>query len=91
MAFIGMDVEAATGNAQTLQSQGVDAIQNVISALDGLVPQLMSNWRGTDATGFESDWNSTHKPNLSTVHQALLEFHTKLTQNIQAQTETSAT
>jgi uncharacterized protein YukE len=91
MAFIGMDVDAATGYASTLQSQGVDAVQSVISALDSLLPQLMDAWKGTDATSFDSDWNSTHKPNLTSVHTALVDFHTKLTQNISQQTETSAT
>jgi uncharacterized protein YukE len=90
MAFIGMDVDAATGHAQTLQNQGVDAIQSIITALDGLLPQIMDAWKGTDATSFDSDWNSSHKPNLSNIHSALVEFHTKLTQNIQQQTETSA-
>lgn len=90
MAIIGMDVEAATGHATSLQTNGIDALHNLITQLDSTVNGLMDAWKGTDAGNFQSDWQSSHKPNLTTIQAALTDFHTKLNQNIQAQVDTSA-
>lgn len=91
MALIGMDVEAANGHSQHLQTQGIDAITNAITSIESVVNGLMDAWKGTDATNFQSDWNSSLKPNLNTVHTSLVDYQTKLKNNIQEQINTSAT
>lgn len=91
MALVGMDTDLATSQAQQLATQGVDAISTLISTLDSLVNQISSNWKGNDSVNFGTEWTSTHRTQLSNVHTALSDFHTKFAQNIQQQIETSAT
>jgi uncharacterized protein YukE len=91
MALVGMDTDLATTQAQQLSTQGVDAIQNLISTLEGLVGQISANWKGTDASNFHNEWSSTHRAQLQQVHTALSDFHTTFTRNIQEQIHTSAT
>lgn len=90
MAFVGMDTDLATSQAATLNSQGVDGVQALISQLDSLVAQISDNWKGTDSANFASEWTSSHRTNLMNVHSALVDFHTRFNQNIQEQIATSA-
>lgn len=71
MAFEGMDVDQVNSIGNQLKSQG-DAIDQVISAINGLVGQLPGIWQGKDATEFESWWNTQHKPAL---HNASVAIH----------------
>jgi uncharacterized protein YukE len=70
MAHVGMDVEAVTGLGHQLQSQA-DAINGVISAVDGIVRQLESVWQGNDARQFAEWWNTQHKPALHNAEEAV--------------------
>lgn len=90
MALVGMDIELAQSQLSQLQNQGVDAVQQLIAQLDGLVNQIESNWKGSDATNFHSEWNGNLKSALNNVHTQLADFHTKFNQNIQDQAATSS-
>jgi uncharacterized protein YukE len=90
MAFEGMDTDLAQSQATQLQSQGVDGVQQLISQIDGLVNQIEGNWKGADATNFQTEWNSTLRSQLHNVQQSLSDFHTTFNTNIQQQISASA-
>jgi uncharacterized protein YukE len=87
MAFIGMDVDAVRNLANQLNSKAdeIDTIMNTLSSqLDG------TQWVGTDADGFRSDWQGTHRAQLSAVAGALRDAATQATGNASQQDSTSA-
>jgi uncharacterized protein YukE len=90
MAFEGMDTDLGQSQASQLQSQGVDALQQLISQVGSLVGQIESNWKGPDATNFQNEWSSTLQSQLNNVHTALTTFHTTFTNNINQQISASA-
>lgn len=90
MALVGMDTDLAQTQLTQLQNQGVDALQQMIGQLDALIGQIEGNWKGADASNFNSEWNSNIKTMLNNVHTQLADFHTKFNSNIQAQVQTSA-
>jgi uncharacterized protein YukE len=90
MAFEGMDTDLATSQASQLQSQGVDALQQLISSVGGLVSQIEGNWKGPDASNFQNEWTSQLQSQLNNVHNALSSFHTTFTSNINQQISASS-
>jgi hypothetical protein len=90
MAFEGMDVDAANGQASQLQSQGVQGLQDLINTVGNLVNQIEGNWKGPDATAFQQEWTGTLVTQLNSVHTALDTFHTTFVSNINAQTQASS-
>lgn len=90
MAFEGMDTDLAGVQLSTLQTQGVDVVQNAITQLNGLIGQIADNWKGPDATNFHHEWQSNLSSQLNNVHQALIQFHTTFNHNIQQQIQASA-
>lgn len=90
MAFEGMDTDLAGTQLSTLQTQGVDVVQNAITQLNHLIAQIADNWKGPDATHFHQEWQGNVSSQLNNVHQALTQFHTTFNQNIQQQIQASA-
>jgi uncharacterized protein YukE len=90
MAFLGMELEAASQQAGVLQTQAVERLAAVIQASDALVGQLAGVWKGTDAERFISAWDSSHRGALVQVQQALASFQQELVTNIRAQQAASA-
>jgi uncharacterized protein YukE len=85
--MIGMDiaaVRAASGKLTTEKNHALQAVNNIKKIVDGLVP---GQWKGQDATRFESDWNHQHArivAALKVVDEAVL------TMKRQAQEQESA-
>lgn len=90
MAFVGMDTDLAQSQLGRLQSQGIDQIQQAITALNGLLGEIANNWKGTDSATFHSNWQSGPAQQLNTIHQTLVDFHAQFNRNIQEQVETSS-
>lgn len=88
MALEGMDVDQVIGLSNQLKHQG-DQINNVISAINGLVSQLEANWHGKDATEFASWWNSQHRPALQKASEAVHGLGQAAYNNAQAQINAS--
>ncbi len=89
MAQVGMDVEAVTGLGHQLQHQA-DAINGVISAVDGIVRQLESVWQGNDARQFADWWNTQHKPALHNAEEAVRGLGQSAINNAQEQARVSS-
>ncbi len=53
-------------------------IEDTMRFLDGSLRSSL--WEGQAKTRFEGEWNSTHKPNLQRLQQALIEVSTELEQ-----------
>ena len=81
----GMDTGLATSQAAQLQNQGIEGVQNVISQIGNLVSQIEANWKGADATNFQSEWSSQLQPQLNNVMNSLTTFHTTFNNNINQQ------
>lgn len=90
MAFEGMDTDLAGTQLSTLQTQGVDAVQTVISSMNSLIGEIANNWKGPDASNFHNDWQSSLSSQLNNVHQALIAFHQHFNANIQQQVQASS-
>ncbi|MCL4435034.1 MAG: hypothetical protein M1399_09825, partial [Actinobacteria bacterium] len=48
-----------------------NAIQSVVSAVDGIVNALESAWKGPDATEFQGWWEMQHRPALINAESAI--------------------
>jgi uncharacterized protein YukE len=70
MAFEGMDVAQVTNVGNQLRHQG-DQIDQIVSAINGLVGQLPGIWHGKDATEFEGWWTQQHRPALQAASAAI--------------------
>jgi len=89
MALIGMDVDQVSQSANQINSQS-GQLQTLITQLTSTVNNLSSIWVGTDATTFVSTTWPTHKSNLDKCKADLDTLVTQLKQEIQQQTQTSA-
>lgn len=90
MALVGMDTDLAQTQHSSLTTQGIDAIQNILTSLDGLLGQIADNWKGNDSVNFHQEYQTTHRTQLNTLHQELTAFAQKFNQNIQDQINVSA-
>ena len=88
MAFDGMDVEAAARVSGVLEHQASNEVSNVITIIDGLLPQLATVWRGADATRFDQAW-SDHRKNLTALQDAMADLVASLNRGITDQRATS--
>ena len=68
--FVGMDVDSVEGLARQLKTKAteIDALTN---AINGLVDQLQSTWKGQDAVQFKGWWDSQHRPALQRLREAI--------------------
>jgi len=85
--FIGMDPQAVRTLATQLNSNAdqIDALANALTSQLG-----NTQWVGTDATSFRTDWESRHRPQLMSVASALREAATRANVNAQQQEQTSS-
>lgn len=68
MTNVGMDVEAVRSFATQLNSDAGE-IDNLITKLSGQLSTV--HWVGNDASRFTSDWDSSYRPQLQAVSNAL--------------------
>lgn len=80
MAMLGMDPDVVEGIGNNLKHQS-SAVQQVMSAVDGLISQAEANWKGSDSDAFRDAWNSQYKPALSQMQQALEQLGTTAISN----------
>ncbi|MDO7867826.1 hypothetical protein [Nocardioides jiangxiensis] len=88
MAFTGMNIEAIK-NVATQLTQQSDALNNVISVVDGQIQTAEQNWHGADATAFADEWNSAHKAALQQAATAIGQMATDATNQASQQEATS--
>ena len=85
--FSGMDIQAVRTLASQLNSKA-EQIEGLATALNA---QLQgTQWLGADATGFRSEWDTRHRPQLTAVAGALREAATRASANALQQEQTSA-
>jgi len=89
MSKLGMDIEAAEGFARTLENQALNEVSSVLTGMSGLVSELMTVWKGPDATLFEQNWSQQAK-NLTLLHGAVNDLLGSLQQAIKDQRTASA-
>lgn len=89
MAFEGMDVSAVESIGHQLQQQGTH-IESVVAAVDGLINQAESAWKGQDAIQFQGWWVQQHKPALLNAAQAVSGLGQSALNNAQQQIDASS-
>jgi len=90
MAREGMDVGLVTSDGTRMKSIGETAIPQVISSVNGIVSNMQSEWQGNDANAFVQMWESTDRPNLTTIAQEIAQFGQLALTNAQEQTSASS-
>ena len=90
MARQGMDIDSVTNSGNQMRDVGQSGIPSVISAVEGIVTQIQSAWRGPDADAFVNAWHSTFKPNLTTISEAVATHGQLAVTNAQAQQTASS-
>ncbi len=68
--LVGMDVDVVRQLAQQLDRQAT-ALEGTAQAVDRIVSQLRSVWRGTDAETFQGWWVHQHRPALTGCGEAI--------------------
>lgn len=89
MAFEGMDTGEVQSLGHQLQNQG-NAIESIVSAVDGLIGTLEGVWKGADATQFVGWWQSQHRPALKSAAEAVTGLGQSALNNAQQQIDASA-
>lgn len=87
MAFTGMDVEQVRGLATQLVTKA-EEIEQISTALSTSLGS--TQWEGSDATAFRSDWESTYRTQLANVAGALRDAATIANTNASQQETTSS-
>lgn len=90
MAREGMDVGLVTGDGTKMKAIGETSIPEVISSVNSIVTRLQSEWWGPDSTAFVQNWESTDRPNLTTIAQEISSFGQLAVANAQAQSSASS-
>lgn len=88
MAMLGMDPDVVENIGNQMKNQATQ-VQQVMSAVDGLVSQAEANWKGTDSDQFRDTWMSQYKPVLNQMFTALEQLGTTAIQNAASQRATS--
>lgn len=88
MSFSGMDLEHVLRHARTLEVEAANKLFDVITAMQGIVPQLMEAWHGEDATRFNEQW-SQHHATLTRLHGTLAEVASSVATAAAAQAQAS--
>jgi uncharacterized protein YukE len=83
----GMDIEQVRVLSKQL-SAAADQVRQIASDLSSKLGS--TTWVGNDQTRFTSDWNSTHRPNLSNVADALTQASTQANKNATEQEQASS-
>ena len=66
----GMNVDQVENLGRQLQGKG-DEIDALMNAINGLIDQLQTEWKGQDATEFKGWWDSQHRPALQALRDAI--------------------
>lgn len=85
--FEGMDPQAVRSFASQLTSDA-EQIDNIINTLASQLHGLP--WKGNDATRFNSEWDSTYRPQLHSVSNALRDAANVANTNASQQEQASA-
>lgn len=88
MARLGMDVEQVEQVARQLKTQA-QALRSTANQMANLVNTAKSNWDGNDASQFENEWQSTHRPAIDRAADAVDALSDTAMRNVQAQRDTS--
>lgn len=88
MSFSGMDLEHVLRHARTLEIEGANKLFDVITAMQGIMPQLMEAWHGEDAARFNEQW-SQHHAVLTRLHSTLGEVASSVSSAAAAQAQAS--
>lgn len=72
MSFSGMDVDAVLKQARTLEHDAANQLFNVITQMQGIIPQLADAWKGPDAERFIQQWEQHHRT-LTLLHGTLVD------------------
>jgi|EndMetStandDraft_8_1072994.scaffolds.fasta_scaffold209637_2 uncharacterized protein YukE len=73
MSMMGMDPDQIENIGRQVQHQA-QAVQQVMTAVDGLISQAEQAWKGQDADQFRDKWNSSFKTVLNNLHTELDQF-----------------
>ena len=88
--FIGANVEELNNLATQLDQNQAGAIEQVMTAVQGMIDTLDSRWKGNDASQFAAEWNGTHRPSLQAAVEALRKAGGDARKNAEIQANTSA-
>ncbi len=89
MSFEGMDVDQLQGLAKQINADA-QALSNLVTTLTAVAARLTDLWHGPLAAAFEQDWQSELSPSLQAATRTLMDLHTHLPNNINAQVSASA-
>lgn len=88
--FLGLDPELVGQMATKFDSEATN-INNLITMMNSVVQSnIPANWKGSDAQQFDSDWNTSLRPQLQAVENALRNAANAARRNISAQQNTSS-
>lgn len=88
MSFSGMDLEHVLRHARTLEVEAAHKLFDVITTMQGIMPQLMEAWHGDDAVRFNEQW-SQHHAALTRLHGTLGEVASSVAKAAAAQAQAS--
>lgn len=88
MSFLGMDIESVLRHARDLEHNAANELFNVITQMQGIMPQLMEVWHGPDAERFSHQWDLHHRMLLS-LHGTLNDVAQSVATAAAAQARTS--
>ena len=88
-SFIGADVGQLQNMATRLETEHAAAIDSVLTAVNTMIGELPTIWRGNDANKFASEWEGTHRQMLVNAADALRTAAGAAKRNAAAQTTTS--
>lgn len=88
MARMGMDVDLVESIGGRLKNES-QSIENTMRQIESLISQAMGAWEGQDASRFQDEWNSQHRPNLQNAAQAILNLGTTALRNASQQRDVS--
>jgi uncharacterized protein YukE len=84
MAFEGMDVPEVERLGKQLQHEGGE-IKAMAQKIDGQINELMSHWKGKDATQFHGWWRDQHYKALMAAGDAVEGLGKSALNNVAAQ------
>lgn len=87
--IIGMDPDAVEQLSRDLHNQA-EAINGVVSKIDGLVNHMQGIWKGHDSDQFAGWWRDQHRKALNAAHEAIEGLSTSARNNANDQRQVSA-
>jgi uncharacterized protein YukE len=87
---MGMDADAVRTLASKLEAEAA-RLSSAVSHIDGLMSQVQSVWRGTDAQRHVGWWQQQHRPQLVKAQQAIAGLAQSARNNASDQDQASGT